>query len=63
MLDVKFIKLCLLAEEIAATVLVLLPALLPPRPVSTQKMKKKKWRPSIAEGRRAFIDLQKVFVV
>ncbi|KAI0221940.1 hypothetical protein LSAT2_026801, partial [Lamellibrachia satsuma] len=46
-------------EEIAATVLVLLPSLLPPRPVATLKSRKKKWKPSIAEGRKAFIDLQK----
>ena len=52
--------ICMFSEEIAATVLVLLPSLLPPRPVATLKSRKNKWKPSIAEGRKGFIDLQKV---
>ena len=47
-------------EEIAATVLVMLPMMLPPREVSAKECRKKKWKPSISDGRRAFIDLQKV---
>ena len=50
--------ICIVPEEIATTVLDLLPDLSPP--VADVKSKKK-WRPSIAEGRKAFVDLQKVW--
>ncbi len=48
------------AEEVAVTALVMLPILLPSRPVTGRKGQRK-WKPSVAESRRAFIDIQKVY--